>query len=127
RSNKVAYAGAMSAMPGRSASRNARAAACTRAFVAVSMPSPKRSSRASSANGSTRKSAIAGAPPGAVGTAFPAQVREQFVARLGQVMMRGPVSPHRPRPGGIALAAGDHVHVQLAHDVAERAHVELVA
>src|SRR6185312_12140680 len=103
------------------------AAACTRALVAMSMSSPKRNSSASSASVSTVKSAIAPAPPCVLCSTFTAQVRKQFVARLGQVMMRGPVSPNRPRPRGIALAAGDHVHVQLAHDVAERAHVELVA
>src|SRR6185437_1192373 len=114
-------------MPGKPASRSVLAASCTRAFVATSIPSPKRSSNASSANGSTRKSAIAFASPGSLRSAFPAQVREQLVARFRQVMMRGSMSPHRAGPRGIALAAGDHVHVQLAHDVAERTYVELVA
>ena len=36
------------------------------------------------------------------------------------------VPPHRPRPGGIGLIAPDHMHVELADHVAERADVELV-
>src|SRR6185312_8230234 len=117
-------------MPGRPAFRNALAAECTRALVVTSMPSPKRTSSASSASGSKEKSAIALAPPGArgvFGSAFTAQVREQLVARFGQIVVRRSVSPYRPRPRGIVFAAGDHVHVQLAHDVAERADIELVA
>src|SRR6185437_17119187 len=114
-------------MPGKPASRSALAASRARAFVATSMTSPKRSSNASSANGSTRKSAIAFASPGGFLSAFPAQVREQLVARLGQIAECRPVPPYRPRPCGVAVMPGDHVHVQLAHDVAERADVELVA
>ena len=39
---------------------------------------------------------------------------------------RRPESPDRARPGGVAGVARDHMHVQLPHDVAERADVDLV-
>ena len=36
------------------------------------------------------------------------------------------MAPHGPRPGGVADGAADDMDVQLAHDIAERADIDLV-
>ena len=49
-----------------------------------------------------------------------------FVHRLRLQPARLAEAPHRSRPGEIVLAATYDVHVQLRHDIAERADVQLV-
>src|SRR6185312_12440836 len=99
-------------------------AACTRALSSGSMGSPKRSNRASSASDSKR---IASTCTSAVRLECGAQRRQAFMQGHLGVRLRPTVAPYRAGPGGIALAARDDVDVQLAHDIAQRAQIELVA
>ena len=55
-----------------------------------------------------------------------AQARDQGQLRRLVVAPRGAGTPYRPGPRRVALVAREHVHVQLPHDVAERADIELV-
>src|SRR2546427_149965 len=49
-----------------------------------------------------------------------------LVQRAWLVAVRGTAAPDRARPGRISVMAADHVEVQLAHDVAQRADVDLL-
>src|ERR1700687_575519 len=57
----------------------------------------------------------------------PAPERANQAVAHGQIVCsRWCYAPHRLRPGGIAMTACNHVHMQLRHLVAERRGVELV-
>src|SRR5436305_1716015 len=56
----------------------------------------------------------------------PREIARQRVGALRIVTRRRAGTPYRPRPCGVARAARDDMDVQLAHDVAERADIDLV-
>ena len=56
-----------------------------------------------------------------------AQLADEGLDLLRIVVDRRRLAPHGLRPGDVARASGDDVHMQLRHDIAERGDVELVA
>ena len=72
-----------------------------------------------------------GSPPSLIASAFDLESAperaDQAVANDRFVRGWRGRAPHRLRPGGVAMAACDDMHMQLRHHVAERGDIELLA
>src|SRR5512139_3690053 len=102
------------------------AASSTRSLMAELMLLPKCSSSAPSASASKRIAEPMPASGHGLGEQCTQGINPYRALGIG-VGYGHAAAPHRAGPGRIGEDARHHVHVELAHDVAQRAQIELVA